>query len=297
MARWLHRLVAHATRRPGLVIATTVVLALAASLLALRLDPATGADTLVGKGSDTYEATERYYDRFGDDAVIVLVRGPLPKLVLTDDLGRLLMLEGCLGGRVPVGAKPYGPPGGPCARIARDKPAKVVFGPATFINESVRQLTAQFDKRSQEAQAQGERAAVAARELGRARGWSEDRIAAAAKAAREAVNLQFTRDVLRLALKYGITGVPRIDDPNFVSKLVFDAAKPAGTPKSRFAYLFPTKEAALIQVRLRSDLSEDQRKRAIADIREAVGLGEWKLKNGTGYTVTGAPVVLTYLAD
>ncbi|HEV3001333.1 MAG TPA: MMPL family transporter, partial [Solirubrobacteraceae bacterium] len=234
--------------------------------------------------------------RFGDDAVIVLVRGPLTKLVLTDDLGRLLKLEGCLGGNVPAGAKPYGEPGGPCARLARDKPAKVVFGPATFVNESVRQLVAQLVKRSRAAQQQAERAARAARELGRARGWDEDRIAAAEKAAREAVGLRFTRDLLQVAVDYGIMREPRIDDPAFVSKLVFDAAKPAGTPKARFAYLFPTRHAALIQVRLKSGLSEDQRARAIADVREAVGMGEWKLRSGT-FTVTGAPVVLTDLAD
>ena len=44
-----------------------------------------------------------------------------------------------------------------------------------------------------------------------------------------------------------------IDDPNFVSALVFDrTAGEPGVPKSRFAYLFPSKNAALIQVRLRA---------------------------------------------
>ncbi len=308
MSRWLHRLVALVTRRPAAAALATIALTLVAGLLALRLEPATGTETLVGKGSDSYEATERYYKRFGDDAVIVLVRNPLPKLVLTDDLGRLLKLEGCLGGNVPVNVKAYGPADGPCARLARDKPAKVVFGPATFINESVRRLTAEFVKRSTAAKEQGERAARAARELGTARGWSEARIAAAAKAAREAVNLQFTRDVLQMALKFGITREPRIDDPQFVSKLVFDASKPAGTPKARFAYLFPTKSSALIQVRLKPGLSEDARRRAIDDIRAAVrmegGWTEkqvkeegWKLRNGGTFVVTGAPVVLADLSD
>ena len=160
MADPLYRLVSLAARRPVPVLLATVVLTLAAALLALRLEPSTGADTLVGSGSDSFEATERYYDRFGDDAVIVLVREPLPELVLTDDLGRLLKLEGCIGGNVPVGAEPYGGADSPCARLARDKPAKVVFGPATFINESVRQLTGELAKQSNAANERGERAAA-----------------------------------------------------------------------------------------------------------------------------------------
>src|SRR5688500_10232280 len=101
MAERLQRLVALAARRPLPFVVATVVLTLVGGLLALRLEPSTGADTLVGSGSDSYEATQRYYERFGDDSVIVLVRGPLTKLALTKDLGQLLKLEGCLGGNVP----------------------------------------------------------------------------------------------------------------------------------------------------------------------------------------------------
>jgi uncharacterized protein len=293
----LQRLVALAARRPVAVVGVTVVLALAGGLLALRLDPSTGADTLVGSGTDSYEATQDYYERFGDDAVIVLVREPLTKLTLTRDLGQLLKLEGCLGGNVPVNVKPYGPPGGPCDRLAKAKPARVVFGPATFINESVRQLTREFVNQSRDASRRGDRAARAARELAQARGWSPERVRAAARAARQAVNVEFTRDILRLALRYGITGEPRIDDPNFVSKLVFDASKPSGTPKARFAYLFPTSRAALVQVRLKDDLSDAERADAIAAIRAATRMKEFGLEHGGTYTVTGAPVVLTDLAD
>ena len=41
--------------------------------LALRLEPSAATDTLVGRGADTYKATERYRERFGDHSVIVLV--------------------------------------------------------------------------------------------------------------------------------------------------------------------------------------------------------------------------------
>ena len=67
-------------------------------------------------------------------------------------------------------------------------------------------------------------------------------------------------------------------------------------PKARFAYIFPNKSSALIQVRLRPDLSEGQRDRAIALVRRAVAMPDWKLPNGKGtYVVTGAPVVVSDL--
>ena len=75
---------------------------------------------------------------------------------------------------------------------------------------------------------------------------------------------------MTLALEYGLTARPSIEDANFVSTLVFDSTKPAGTPKSRFAYLFPSRDAALVSVRMKAGLSEAQRTRTIALIREAV---------------------------
>ena len=66
-----------------------------------------------------------------------------------------------------------------------------------------------------------------------------------------------------MALQYGITSVPRLDDPNFVSRVVFDPSKPAGTPKERFGYLFPNRNAAQIIVRLRPDMTDAERHQAI----------------------------------
>ena len=290
------RLVALAARRPAAVLAVTALLAVVLGLVALRLEPATGADTFVGKGSDSYQATERYYERFGDDAVVVLVKEKLTDLVLTPDLGRMINLEGCLSGRVPQGATVHGGPGKACDRLAQTKPVKVVFGPGTFINESVNQLTGEFLRQQQAAAKRSDRAARAAREIAKDRGYSKARQDDVAKQARQLVNAEFTRQVAQLALRYGITSEPSITDPNFVSKLVFDAAKPAGTPKARFHYLFPGKDAAIIQVRLKPELSDAQRKRAIADLRDAVKMPEFKLERGGSYTVTGAPVVLDDLA-
>ncbi len=67
---------------------------------------------------------------------------------------------------------------------------------------------------------------------------------------------RFQEGIATLALQYGLTSKPSLDNPGFVSTLVFDSSKPAGTPKQRFAYLFPSRNAALISVRMKPGLSE-----------------------------------------
>src|SRR6185312_7140084 len=81
------------------------------------------------------------------------------------------------------------------------------------------------------------------------------------------------------------------DDPNFVSRVVFDESKPAGTPKERFGYLFPNKDAAQIIVRLRPDMTDQERHQAIGLFKKAVADPRFKLSDGS-YVVTGAPVVV-----
>ena len=58
-------------------------------------------------------------------------------------------------------------------------------------------------------------------------------------------------------------------DPGFVSTVVFDPSRGADVPKARFAYLFPNRQSALIQVRLRPGLSDAERRRAIRLIEQA----------------------------
>jgi uncharacterized protein len=301
MSQRLERIVRVAVRRPGLVVALTALLALGGGALALGLKPDTAVDTLVSRDSETFRATERYHERFGEDAIVVLVREELPQLMLTSDLGRLLGLEGCLSGNIPREVtRPPGGPAGPCAQLAaaNPKPVQVVYGPGTFVNESVRQIQEQFTAQ-QAAQAQREKRAMrAARKLAAAQGRSRAEQNRLANQARQLVRAEYFRNTLRLALNYGIRSIPRLNDPDFVSQLVFDPRRGVSVPKARFAYLFPSKRAALVQVRLRPGLTEEQRDRAIALVRQATELPEFELTNGKGrYTVTGAPVVLSALTD
>src|SRR4051794_28614213 len=162
-----------AARRPLLVSLIVGLVAVAGGALALaRLQPSAATDTLVGRGTASFEATERLHQRFGDDAVYVLIRQPLTETTLTSDLLRVLALEGCLSGNAPKGQTPRGGGNGPCARLARAKRVKVVFGPGTFLNEAVGQIQDQFSAQSAAKAAQAERAAQAARALARSQGRS-----------------------------------------------------------------------------------------------------------------------------
>src|ERR687891_491947 len=149
------RVVRASARRPGRLGAA----------LALGLQPSAATSTLAGRSSDTYQATERYRERFGDHAIVVLVRGPLEQLVLTENLGRLLALEGCLSGNRPEGSEAPGGERGPCAELARTKPVQVVYGPGTFINSAVGEIQEQLSARSRATARRAERAARAARRV------------------------------------------------------------------------------------------------------------------------------------
>jgi hydrophobe/amphiphile efflux-3 (HAE3) family protein len=296
LTRVLGAVMSLAARRPLAVGGVVAALALLGGGAALGLQPTSADDTFISRSTETFKASQAYHERFGEDAVYVLVNEPVSQLVLTSDLQRVIGLEGCLSGNAPRGVVPPGGRNGPCGRLAKTKPARVVFGPGTFINTSVTQIQEQIASQQQAAQAQAQTAAEAARKIAASRGYSKARQDQVAKEAQDLVQNQFVAEAIKLAVSYGLTGIPQINDPAFVSKLVFDDTKAAGTPKGRFAYIFPTKDSGLIQVRMRSGLSEEQRKTAIKDIRAATRMSMWQLPNGRGnYVVTGAPVIVADL--
>jgi uncharacterized protein len=293
----LLKIVRAALSRPGITVGVVLALSLAGLALALRLEPSAGTDTLVDRDSDSFQATERFKDEFGDDAVVILVEGDLRKTLLTPDLSKLLRLEGCLSGNAPAEAVPRLPR--PCQELTRLKPAKVVYGPATFINVAAGQIEDNFRARQAQASEQADAAARSARQLSRRRGDPPERQRALANSARELVQAQFTQQVFLLGLRYGLTGIPRINDPGFVSQLVFEPAQGQAqpVPKARFAYLFPSPNAALVQVRLKPGLSDSERTRAIDLMQEATRAPEFRPEQGGRYVVSGVPVVVDGLAS
>jgi predicted RND superfamily exporter protein len=256
-----------AVRRARPVLAVCFVLAVGAGVGATQLPTDAGVDTLVDSDSGSYRATQDVRRDFGEEPVVVLAEGDLQRIVLTANLGRLLRLEGCLSGKVPKGAKAIP---GPCTELAAMDPVRSVVGPATFLNEAVIQIDRQLE-----------------------------RLAATLPPQRLRTLL------LQLAARYGIASAPSISNPDFLATIVFDLTKARGTPKARLAYLFPNGRTAQVLVRLRPDLTEAERRRAIELIRAAVYdptrrpacrfKGEPEAcfdLHGSRYAISGVPVVV-----
>ncbi|MFI5009588.1 MAG: MMPL family transporter [Solirubrobacterales bacterium] len=296
-ARLLSALAAAAARRPLLVVGIALALGAGGAALALNLRPSAAADTFVGRSSSDYRATQRYYANFGEEPVDVVVHGNLQQLVLSSDLEQLAGLEGCLAGRVPAKALAQeGGAVGPCGQLARAHTIKVVLGPGTFVNEAATQIAAQLSAQSRQAQLEAQQAERVVRAAALTRGHSAAEATQLGQQASRITLTRYAQEVLTLGLRYGLQAVPSISDPNFVSTLVFDSTgKTPGTPKQRFAYLFPSREEALISVRMRPGLSESQRTRTIALIRQAVAMPQWRLSHGESYLVTGEPAIVADL--
>jgi uncharacterized protein len=258
---------AWSVRHARAILVISLFLAVGAGVLATQLPTDAATDTLVDSNTASYRATQEVKRDFGEEPVVILAEGDLQRLVLTSNLGRLLRLEGCLSGKVPKGTKPIP---GPCAELAEQDPVRSVVGPATFLNEAVIQIDRQLE-----------------------------RLAATVPPA------QLRELLLEVAAKYGITSAPSISNPNFLAAIVFDLHKSRGTPKARLAYLFPNGHSAQIVLRLRSDLSEAERHRALetikAVIHDPVARADCKFKgkpercfqlHGGRFVISGVPVVV-----
>ncbi|HEU4705910.1 MAG TPA: MMPL family transporter, partial [Solirubrobacterales bacterium] len=265
------RIAAWAAKHVRPLLAITVVVATVAALGASQIPTDAGVATLTDSSSPTYRATRQVRQEFGEEPVVVLVKGELPQLILTQNVFKLLRLEGCLSGKVPKGAKAIP---GPCAELAQMHAVEFLTGPATFLNESVVQIETQLRRLAEHVPAD-----------------------------------RFREYLLVVATKYGITSAPSIDNEEFVATVVFDFARPRGTPKARLSYVFPNAKSAQIVVRLKPDLSESERHRAIGLIEAAVHETTprkackeggkpapcFTLEGGR-FVVSGAPVVIDGVA-
>jgi hydrophobe/amphiphile efflux-3 (HAE3) family protein len=300
-----------AARRPAVTIGIVLALAIGGGVAALALKPSTGIDTFVSRSSSSYQATLDDQRHFGSDAVVVLIREPLTDLVLSRDLGTLSFLEACLAGQqvvqnLQVGAytpapasraRPYGGWRSPCGKLMRNRPVQVVYGPGTFLNQAVTAVNREVVALEQGASQSIQRAGQAAYTLALGEHRTKKQALAAARAAEQLQQQQTLQQAEQLALHSGLTHLPNISDQNFISQVVFDATRGPHQPKARFAYLFPTANSGLIQVRLKSSLSDTQQAQAISWIRQAVQMPIFHLGYGGRYTVTGAPVVLGDLSS
>jgi hydrophobe/amphiphile efflux-3 (HAE3) family protein len=296
-----------AARRPLLVVAIVLAMAIAGAILALGSKTSTGTDTFVNRSSPAFQATAADQRHFGDDAVIILVREKLTNLVETKDLTTITRLEACLGGQyvqansrlrafTAVRHAPYGGWGSPCGRLMQSRAAQVVYGPGTFLNQAVAAVDNGIGSMLSGANAASTSAGQKAYALAIGRGMSKHKALAEAHAADQLEYQQQLSTMEQMAVASGLSSTPSIDDPQFIAHIVFDRTRGVDQPKARFAYLFPTAGSALIQVRLRSSLSDAQQARAIGWIRQAIRMPMFRSAYRGDYTVTGVPVVVNDLA-
>ncbi|MBJ7458166.1 MAG: MMPL family transporter [Thermoleophilaceae bacterium] len=279
-------------KRPPIVIAISGLIAVCAALLAVNLTPDTGVESITGTSSDTYKATQVWAEGFGGDPIVVVAKGKVTELTLGSDLGVMLGLEGCLSGKIPKKALSAQPK--VCQEIAELKPAIAVYGPGTFVNTAVISIQDTITELSKQAQEQGKEAGEAAAEVARRSGKGAQAQERARKAADDATRLQLLTYALKLGTQYnlGPGSQPSLNNPEFIARLIFDPIIGSDIPKARWSYVFPSKNAAIIQVRLRPGLTSDQRAQAVDLVRRATAENKYALTKGQ-YFVTGAPVVLT----
>jgi len=311
MGRMLERLARAAASKPAVTLGIVLALALGGGALALRLQPNTSSDTFVSGSSPTYQASVDDNEHFGGDPVVILIREPLTDLVETKDLATVSQLEACLAGQVVVAnqqleaftpapsgsATPYGGWGSPCGKLMKARPAQVVYGPGTFLNRAVTAVNTEIEQITTSAQQTVQTAKTSAYQLALARDLSKKKATALANAAAQIAQEQETTNLLQMYLNSGISGQPKIDDPQFIPEIVFDQTRGVNQPKARFAYLFPTASSALIQVRLKASLSPAQQAQAIKWIRQAVQMPMFRSAYHGTYTVSGVPVVTNALAS
>ncbi|MEA2449793.1 MAG: uncharacterized protein QOG63_1725 [Thermoleophilaceae bacterium] len=276
------------TEHPVATIAVVAALALAGLVLALQLDTSDSTEALIGGGSQAAQATDLFHREFGDEAVRVLVAGRLERtLLVPENMGRLISLEGCLSGKVPD--KSLKPLPAQCRSIKELGAVRSVYGPGTFVNTSANEIANGFRQQQQAAAERGRAAAQNAIQLAKAHGLPPAQQRKLAQQAMQLAQQQFQQQILQLGIRYGITTIPSAYSQEFVSQLVFDASKGPNQPKARFAYLFPSSDAAVIHVRLKPDLASAERDRALNLIRGAVADPFFKMADGQRYVVTGVP--------
>ena len=177
------------------------------------------------------------------------------------------------------------------------QPAQVVYGPGTFLNRAVAAVNTEIAQIASSAQQTIQTAKTSAYQLALAQAPVEEQATALENAAGQIAQEQETTNLLQMYLNSGISGQPTIDDPQFIPEIVFDQTRGVNQPKSRFAYLFPTANSALIQVRLKASLTPAQQAQAIKWIEQAVQMPMFRSAYHGTYTVSGVPVVTNALAS
>ncbi|MGB0119638.1 MAG: MMPL family transporter [Solirubrobacterales bacterium] len=256
--------------RPVLAIGLLLVLAAVAAAIfsGTKVQPVT--DAIFDRDSVAYKETARAEESFGSEPVVVLAKGDLAETLKPANLEKLNVLETCVSGGISEGR---GELFTTCERLNELDPVEVFAGPSTFLNRAVFGITKVYEQQV---------AAIDKLPEGSAR------------------SKKANQDLLRLAAeivaKYGLTSLPSLEDSAFINKVVYSNGATRLGPKPKLSYLFPNSESAQIVLRLRSDLSDEERSETIELIKTAAADEATQLE-GVGYVVSGSPVVFDGLSQ
>jgi len=219
-----------AVRRTLVIAAALLVVAIAC---VTQLRPTPSQQLLVAPGSDIGRAGAALDQRFGEDPVVVTLGADLSHTLAAPNLLKLLDLEG---------------------RIARLDGVRAVYGPGTFLNQTIVQseevLKRELGRSGEEALAEAEAARRAALARGATRVEAEKR----ADLVRKQALGEKVKDYEQLLVRLGTVGLPGLANAAYINTVVFGTGV---QPKQRFRWLFPDAEHALIIVRPDRGLGED----------------------------------------
>ena len=200
------------------MLAVVAVLALGGAALALRLEPSAATDTLVARASETLQGHRALQAATSATTpCVVLVRGDLQRTVLTrrprpPDQARGLPRRATCREK---GARGRAPPRACRRELAELKPAKVGLRPG-----HVRQHRGQPDHRRarrgrEQAPAAGEQAAptAARKAVGASAATPRRSRSGSPQGGQRRASARSSRRRLQLALRYGLTGLPSLDNP------------------------------------------------------------------------------------
>lgn len=251
-------------RRLGsLVLAVCALAAIAFGLSRSTLS--TGADTFLPADNPALEAVEQKAQDFGGDPVVVLLESKQPRQLFmdTEQLGRLLQLEGKLAG-IPN--------------------ATAVYGPGTVLNQVAASAQEMLVRMSGHRDALRATAEATARKQGQS--------PAEIKAAGRAAVADFDRRYGSLIIEALPAGLPTLRNPQFVQTVLFD--EKTGNVRPQWSFVIPEPNTVALLVRPRAGLDQTENQQLVADVRQQVDDAGLALKDTL---ISGVPVVTAGLAD
>lgn len=275
--------------RPRLLIAAAAA-ATAAAIGLLAASPTTvGVEGFLGGEGEVAAATRALYASFGEEPLVVAVRGPLQRLLIGENIARLAALERCLAGEDPTAAPV-------CAALAKGRYFRSALGPGLVASATGGRLEAALAAVLAKGQRAAHAAAEAVRRQALARGEGPGGAAQLAKEAEAATLAAYAGEAELVARRFGVFGPPALANPGFLLPLFFRAGGASPQPKPRYAALLPSESLALIALRPRAGLGEAAKARAVALVAKAVREGAFALDGGS-YALSGEPAVVAQVGE